>query len=211
MLIERDKATMKKALSNYNFDHLKPPPEIYENIIPCTLQKQCRKWVFREDELRGTQKKDILSCPLHPKIRTGNCPSEKELWWIQHIWKVLPTLWRFPDEVLLKHLYAGGFKLEKVMERLKKLQEFHNSPVITNFSERTLTGLKGGCIYTYGRDKSYRPIIIVRADKFDLNLSVEENFNIVYFLMLVVLGYRMVPYHAEKYILLFDLNDMALT
>ena len=94
---------------------------------------------------------------------------------------------------------------------LKKLQEFHNSPVITNFSERTLTGLKGGCIYTYGRDKSYRPIIIVRADKFDLNLSVEENFNIVYFLMLVVLGYRMVPYHAEKYILLFDLNDMALT
>ena len=97
------------------------------------------------------------------------------------------------------------------MERLKKLQEFHNSPIITTFTETTLAGLKNGCIYTYGRDKGYRPIIIIRADKFDLNLSIEENFNIVYFLMLVVLGYRMVPFHAEKYILLFDLNDMALT
>ncbi len=29
--------------------------------------------------------------------------------------------------------------------------------------------------------------------------------------MLVVLGYRMVPYHAEKYNLILDLNDISLT
>jgi hypothetical protein len=41
-----------------------------------------------------------------------------------------------------------------------------------------------------------KPIIIVRADKFDLKMTVDENYNYVYYLMLVVLGYRMVPHHS---------------
>lgn len=36
-----------------------------------------------------------------------------------------------------------------------------------------------------------------------------EHFNSVYFLMLVVLGYKMTPYHAEKYTLLVDFNDIS--
>lgn len=41
-----------------------------------------------------------------------------------------------------------------------------------------------------------KPIIILRADKFDYKLSLDENYNSVYFLMLVVLGFRAVPYYA---------------
>lgn len=56
-----------------------------------------------------------------------------------------------------------------------------------------------------------KPIVIIRADKFDYNLSIDENYNPVYYLMLVVLGYRTVPYHAEKYINIFDLCNMNMT
>ena len=97
------------------------------------------------------------------------------------------------------------------MERLQKIQHFHNNPIVTTFTDKTLKKLKTGCIYTYGHDKGYRPIVIIQASKFDFNMTVEENYNIVYYLMLVVLGIRTVPYHAEKYVCLFDLNNMSLT
>ena len=79
---------------------------------------------------------------------------------------------------------------------MKKLQEFHNNPIITIFTSTTLLGLKRGCIYTHGYDKYFRPIIVIQAGQFDYSLSIEENFNIVYFVMIVVIGYRMIPYHA---------------
>ena len=51
----------------------------------------------------------------------------------------------------------------------------------------------------------------MRMDRFDLNQEMEENFNSIYYLMMVVLGFRMVPYHAEKNILIVDLNNMSLS
>jgi hypothetical protein len=56
--------------------------------------------------------------------------------------------------------------------------------------------LKSGCIYSYGHDRNMKPIVIIRADKFDYSLTIDQNYNPVYFLMLVVLGFRTVPYHA---------------
>ena len=56
-----------------------------------------------------------------------------------------------------------------------------------------------------------KPIVIIRADKFDFSKTIDEAYNPVYFLLLVVLGYRTVPYHAEKYINIFDLCNMNMT
>ena len=38
MLIEKDNQRFNKLKEEYNFNHLKPSPEIYEIIIPCTHQ-----------------------------------------------------------------------------------------------------------------------------------------------------------------------------
>lgn len=56
-----------------------------------------------------------------------------------------------------------------------------------------------------------RPIIIIRIDRINLDIPIMEHFNTVYFLMLTILGYKMVPYHAEKYVLLMDFNDISFT
>jgi hypothetical protein len=50
----------------------------------------------------------------------------------------------------------------------------------------------------------------MRVDKIDFKASLEDIFNPVYFLMLVVKAFRMVPYHAEKFVLLIDFNDISL-
>lgn len=51
----------------------------------------------------------------------------------------------------------------------------------------------------------------MRMDKFDMSLDIEDHFNAVYYLMLVVLGYRMVPYYVEKYNFILDLNNISIT
>ncbi len=51
----------------------------------------------------------------------------------------------------------------------------------------------------------------MRIDRFDLNADIDDHFNAIYYLMLVVLGYRMVPYHSEKYNLIIDLNNISLS
>jgi hypothetical protein len=51
----------------------------------------------------------------------------------------------------------------------------------------------------------------MRIDKIDFKVPLEEIFNPVYYLMLVVKAFKMVPYHAEKFVLLIDFNDISLT
>lgn len=91
------------------------------------------------------------------------------------------------------------------------MQAFLNNETITTLTKETIRMLESGAIYTYGHDKNMKPLVIIRADRFDFSKTLEENFNCVYFLMLVVLGFRTVPYHAEKYICIFDLNNMTAT
>ena len=79
---------------------------------------------------------------------------------------------------------------------MKELQQFHNNPTIIKFDETTIEKLKKGSLYTYGRDRKMKPIIILRFDRFDTHCSVEENYGCVYYLMLVIIGFMMVPHHA---------------
>ena len=49
----------------------------------------------------------------------------------------------------------------------------------------------------------------MRIDKFDMNLDFDEHFNTMYYVLLVVLGYKMVPYSAEKNVLIIDLSHLG--
>jgi hypothetical protein len=84
-----------------------------------------------------------------------------------------------------------------------KLQEFHTNKVITRLTRETIHRLELGFIYSYGYDKEMHPILIVRADKLASTIKekskaeaeVLKNFNSVYFLLLIVTNFKMVPYH----------------
>lgn len=56
-----------------------------------------------------------------------------------------------------------------------------------------------------------RPNVIMRVDKIDFRQPIQDTFNSFYYMMLVVLGYKMVPYHAEKYNLIMDFNNISLS
>ena len=55
-----------------------------------------------------------------------------------------------------------------------------------------------------------KPNVIVRIEKFDFTKNTEENFGCVYFLILMVLAVRAVPFHAEKYNTILDFTNVRL-
>jgi hypothetical protein len=51
----------------------------------------------------------------------------------------------------------------------------------------------------------------MRLDRYDPKVGIDEHFNSIYYLMLVVLGYKMVPYHSEKNVLILDFDSTSIT
>ena len=87
----------------------------------------------------------------------------------------------------------------------------HKNPVITRFDENTVERLNTGVVYTYGHDRGFRPIVVIRIDRINLEESFELLWNTYYYFMLVIYHYRMVPYHAEKVNLIIDFGNRPLS
>jgi hypothetical protein len=83
--------------------------------------------------------------------------------------------------------------------------------VITRLDEQTMLRLGVGSIYSYGYDRKLLPVLVMRIDRMDFKQPLEETFNAVYYLMLIVKAFKMVPYHAEKFVLIIDFNDISFT
>jgi hypothetical protein len=83
--------------------------------------------------------------------------------------------------------------------------------MVIKLDDETITKLESGSIYSYGCDKKLLPILIMRVDKMNFKKPLDETFNMVYYLILIVKCFKMVPYHAEKYILIIDFNDISFT
>ena len=74
--------------------------------------------------------------------------------------------------MILKHAYMTKFDKHKIVERINTIINHHRNPVITNFTHATLKKLEQGIMYTYGYDKNFKPIVVVRVDR----MNFEESF-----------------------------------
>ena len=76
----------------------------------------------------------------------------------------------FYDTVsILKQLYETGLNIEESCKRIKTSYEYFQNPLITTFTDKTRQGLEQGYIYTFGRDKTYKPICVIHIEKYDKN------------------------------------------
>ena len=66
-------------------------------------------------------------------------------------------------------MYLSKFNTEKVLTRLKDVINYHKNPVVTKFDEETIKRLKKGFVYTYGYDRKYKPILIIRVDRINFD------------------------------------------
>lgn len=64
--------------------------------------------------------------------------------------------------------YSGKFKLKEVYKKVSTHVEWRNNPLFHQLSDPNLEFLQTGILYIHGRDKQFRPIIILNAYMIDL-------------------------------------------
>ena len=77
----------------------------------------------------------------------------------------------------MKHLYLVKFNREKVLTRVKDVINYHRNPVITQFDDDTIKRLKKGFVYTYGYDRKFKPILVIRVDRINFEDPFEHTVN----------------------------------
>lgn len=71
--------------------------------------------------------------------------------------------------MILKNVYSSKWDIKTVLDRLDKVIEFTQNPVVTNFTPETARQLKKGFFYCYGHDRQLQPIVVLRVDQIDFS------------------------------------------
>ena len=65
------------------------------------------------------------------------------------------------DEEVLRNLYARRFDNKEAFKAMKEKQEFRDTSFPIKIGSKTITLIDSGVLYCYGRDKNFRPIVII--------------------------------------------------
>jgi len=108
----------------------------------------------------------------------------------------------------LRYCYTEKFDYPKCAEKLQKYLDWKKALKTTYFEPGELELLKSGAIYSYGRDKQWRPLIYVDIEKINLDKVVPEHFgNAIAYLLQIYREHAFVPGKVENYIILIDTHD----
>lgn len=173
------------------------PPLIAYKTLPAGLERggntkeqtQNRKVFFGWNNLTQFEKEQIAECKrMVSEKYSGEIPS------------------RFQnDREILKFCQCQFFNLEKASNQIVRSIGWELSNMISvDFSHHSLQMLQNGCCYIHGRDKFYRPAVIINMDnvvrQMALNPEIEqgENFtNAFLFLYNYILKVMLLPGHIE--------------
>lgn len=124
-----------------------------------------------------------------------------------------PSDWLESDTMRL--LQASEYDIKKTYKSIQENIQFRNSSskIINN---KILSVLNSGCLYVFGRDHHFRPIIIVSL-KTCKNLISKKNMafgdiseSIIY-LVNYILKYMLVPGQIENWVIFVDFKDIGLS
>ena len=75
--------------------------------------------------------------------------------------KLLPDT----EQEILRHLYTSDSDNARAYSSIKSHFQYRNKVFPMSMTENMITLLNSGGIYIHGRDKNFRPIVIVNLDK----------------------------------------------
>ena len=112
---------------------------------------------------------------------------------------------------IFRQLQGSDFDIEKGFEEIRKENIFKNEKLPIEFESSFKDILNSGCLYVYGRDNAYRPLIIFNPGMFNsLKISTEiwSKFGI-YFMELLINKF-LVPSRVENWNIVVDLGSLSM-
>jgi hypothetical protein len=124
--------------------------------------------------------------------------------------KLLPD----SEPEILRHLYANDFDEGRAYLSMKYRFQYRDNNFPITISQNMVKLLNGGGIYIHGRDKNFRPVVIVNIVKF---IKFKANFgknnvdliNVCIFLMEYIDQFYMLRGHIENIVLIVDCAEIG--
>ncbi|CAD8212465.1 unnamed protein product [Paramecium octaurelia] len=121
----------------------------------------------------------------------------------------LPSDWKESD--YLKIGYSGRFKMKEVIKKLQLHISWRANPIYHQINPATEKFLKDGICYIFGRDKQYRPIVILNAHLIDLKKYDKETIiQALSFQMGIIKKHMFIPGKVENWIFLLESNGLGV-
>lgn len=121
----------------------------------------------------------------------------------------LPVWWNRQEA--LRWLYCQRFDLPKCTQTLQNFFAFLKDERYHKWNETIDQILKTGVIYTYGRDKQFRPILIVDVEKLmNAKFPMEDFIQALIYFTDVVKYNCFLPGHVETWTIIIETNNMSV-
>ncbi|KAM3146451.1 hypothetical protein pb186bvf_001420 [Paramecium bursaria] len=183
-----------------NFDYLKPPAAGVETIVhePTYIKRK---------ERSKSQRKiwDGVEYDAYEKEKMADFQKVVDKAGIK-----LPDNWKESDT--LKMVYCGKFKEGNYLKVLQDHLTWRANPNNFQPTDLNIAFLQKGIVYTIGRDKQYRPIIIMNLELVNLKQFSEETYqNALSYYFGIIRRYCFVPGKIENWIFIMDTKKLGLT
>ncbi|EWS72900.1 aspartyl/asparaginyl beta-hydroxylase family protein (macronuclear) [Tetrahymena thermophila SB210] len=122
----------------------------------------------------------------------------------------LPEDW--DDAQTLKYCYSGGFDLKKSIESLKMHLEWRRNPIMHKMNKQALEILQEGVFYHLGRDKQFRPVVVLNMWKVNPKKTpVEIYLSAICNLLTKVSKIEFVKGYVESWVVILETNEKGVT
>ena len=200
----------EQTLINKHFVSL-PPIEAYlyfpkreEQVIVNPKNKEdIIRIIFNNVKFTSFEEKKLKK--LYEEFRKNNDSKHDDFY--------LPKYWN--DGESIRFLQAADFKINNAIKLIKETVKWNNSYYPFQIDDRVKTILNSGIMFLCGKDKRFRPVIIVQAKKCSILLS--ENYQIeeiqktiIYFLNYII-QYHLIIGQLENWIIISDLFNVGIT
>jgi hypothetical protein len=121
----------------------------------------------------------------------------------------LPSDWTKVDTIRM--MYSGKFELKKSLKNLKDHLEWRASPDRGILSPKAYKYLEDGIMYISGRDKQYRPIVIINVYKINpKQLDLTDFIAALCFVLDTCKKFYFVPGKVENWVIIIESNSMGV-
>jgi hypothetical protein len=186
---------MTTRLSECDYNYLIPPKEVFdvvhsEHYIRHGEGKKSIRKIFACDKYYDDEMK---------KLKEFEALIAKEN--VQ-----LPSDWTTVDTI--RFMYAGKLDLKKSLKVMKQHLEWRQLPERGELNPEARKLLEEGYVYIAGRDKQFRPVIIVNGYRVDLKIIKLEDFlQALCFVLDTVRKFYFIPGKVENWIIFIENNN----
>jgi hypothetical protein len=121
----------------------------------------------------------------------------------------LPSNWTQVETI--KYMYSGKFELKKSLKNLKEHLEWRAIHEQSTLSPSAYKYLEDGILYISGRDKQYRPIIIINVYKLNpKQMDLADFIAALCFVLDTCKKFYFVPGKVENWVIIIESNSMGV-